>query len=243
VAPWDFGSYNRSAGSGKSLYGTEVPFVNVTQDLKGTVVESPSAPGATQETAERQQRADARRNQAQILEAAEVLFAEQGMGIPIDDIAKKAGVGVGTVYRHFPTKEALAGAIVVTRMEQLATEAETLESSEDAGTAFLSFLARLGDEALAKRDLVEALMGAGFDFKELSSEVKPRLERSAEVLLKKAQAAGAVRCDVEVADLFALVLGTCEAASRETRCSRARMMSVVIDGLRTSPNEDPVLSA
>jgi AcrR family transcriptional regulator len=200
------------------------------------VVKSPSGAG-TDETAERHQRADARRNREQILDAAEVLFAEQGIGAPIDDVAKKAGVGVGTVYRHFPTKEALACAIVITRMQQLATEAEALESSDDPGTAFFSFLARLGDEALAKRDLVDAMMGAGVDFKELTSGVKPRMEHSAEVLLKKAQTAGAVRPDVEVADLFALVLGTCEMASKEIRCSRARMMSVVIDGLRVVPPE------
>jgi AcrR family transcriptional regulator len=208
--------------------------------MRGTVVRSPSSKGATDEKAERHQRADARRNRAQILEAAEVLFAEQGMGIPVDDIARKAGVGVGTLYRHFPTKEALAGAIVVVRMEELAAEAERLESSEDPGTAFFSFLGRLGDVALAKRDLVDAIMGAGIDMKELSSAVKPRLEHSAEVLLRRAQAAGTVRADVEVAEVFGLVMGTCEMATKETRCSKARMMSVVIAGLRTQPGDSTV---
>ena len=72
------------------------------------------------------QRADARRNRAQILLAAEICFAEQGVGVPIDDIARRAGVGVGTVYRHFPTKEALAEAVVVTRVEKLVDEAKVL---------------------------------------------------------------------------------------------------------------------
>jgi len=220
-----------------------VPVVN----QRGTVVRSPSAVGAkeaaTEEKAERHQRADARRNRELILEAAEVLFAEQGMGIPIDDIARKAGVGVGTVYRHFPTKEALAGAIVIVRMEELAAQAESLESSDEPGSAFFSFLTRLGDVALEKRDLVDAIMGAGIDMKELSSAVKPRLERSAEVLLQRAQGCGKVRPDVEVADLFALVMGTCEMATKETRCSKARMMSVVIAGLRTAaPEESPLPS-
>jgi AcrR family transcriptional regulator len=189
---------------------------------------------------ERLKRADARRNRIQILEAAEISFAEHGIGVPIDDIARRAGVGVGTVYRHFPTKEALAGAVVITRMEHLAAEAEDLEKSDDPGGAFFTFLGRLADEGTAKRDLIEALTGAGVDFKEISGDVRPRLEESSSKLLRMAQKAGRVRPDVEMSEIFGLVMGACEIANKETRCSRSRMMSIVFDGLRVSEKDgDP----
>ena len=82
-------------------------------------------------------RADARRNRAQILVAAEICFAEQGVGVPIDDIARRACVGVGTVYRHFPTKEALAEAVVVTRMEKLDRRGEISGGERRCGGCLL----------------------------------------------------------------------------------------------------------
>jgi AcrR family transcriptional regulator len=196
------------------------------------VVQSVSVPEQAEEAGDRHQRADARRNRAQILQAAETLFAEQGIGVPIDEIARRAGVGVGTVYRHFPTKEILAASVIVTQMEQMLAEAETLVDSEDPAEAFFTFLRSLGAEALAKRDLIDGLSGAGIDFKEFASDVRPRFEKVSETLLQRAQASGQVRQDVEIADLFGLVIGTCEMANKESRCSQARMLSVVIDGLR-----------
>jgi AcrR family transcriptional regulator len=180
-------------------------------------------------------RADARRNRAQVLQAAEVEFAENGIGVPIDEIARKAGVGVGTVYRHFPTKESLVEAVVITRMEQLAEEAADLTKSDDPGGAFFGFLFRMAEQASAKRDLVEALLGAGVDLKEASAGVKDKVEEAAQVLLRRAQQAGCVRTDVELADLFGLVMGTCAYKDHEPQgCSQARMLSVVFDGLRPS---------
>jgi AcrR family transcriptional regulator len=204
------------------------------------VVQSFSTPKDVEDGHERLKRADARRNRLQILEAAEISFAEHGIGVPIDDIARRAGVGVGTVYRHFPTKEALAGAVIITRMEHLATEAEDLEKSDDPGGAFFTFLARLADEGTAKRDLIEALTGAGVDFKAISGDVRPRLEESSGKLLVMAQKAGKVRPDVEMSEIFGLVMGACEVANKETKCSRSRMMSIVFDGLRVPENDgDP----
>ncbi len=178
-------------------------------------------------------RADARRNRAQILVAAEICFAEEGVGVPIDDIARRACVGVGTVYRHFPTKEALAEAVVVTRMEALVEEARDLAASDDPGEAFFDFLERLSETGTAKRDLVDALSGAGIDVKERLSSEKERLKAAAETLLDRAQKAGAVRGDVSLADLFGLVMGTCASAAHgDIECSQARMFSIVCDGLR-----------
>jgi AcrR family transcriptional regulator len=178
-------------------------------------------------------RADARRNRAQILVAAEICFAEQGVGVPIDDIARRACVGVGTVYRHFPTKEALAEAVVVTRMEKLVDEARSVAESDDPGGAFFGFLQTLSEAGSAKRDLIDALSGAGIDVKEKLYSLKDELTAAIGELLERAKQVGAVREDVDLADLFGLVMGTCASAQGEIGCSQARMLSIVCDGLRS----------
>jgi AcrR family transcriptional regulator len=179
------------------------------------------------------QRADARRNRAQILQAAETCFAEQGVGVPIDDIARAACVGVGTVYRHFPTKEALVEAVIVTHLEKLTGEARRLATSEEAGEAFFKFLAHMAEE---QRDLIDALAGAGIEVKERIGPQKADLTEAIGVLLTRAQQAGEVRCDVELGDLFGLVMGACAFAGHvEAGSSQARMLSVVCDGLRVAP--------
>ena len=144
-------------------------------------------------------------------------------------------MGVGTVYRHFPTKEALAEAVVVTRMEKLVEEAGALATSDDPGEAFFCFLGNLAEAGTAKRDLVDALSGAGIEIKERMGSVKENLTAAMGTLLERAQHAGAVRADVELADLFGLVMGTCaSAAYAESGCSQSRMFSIVCDGLRVS---------
>ena len=188
----------------------------------------------------RRTRADARRNRIQILRAAESCFAEQGVNVPIDDIARRAGVGVGTVYRHFPTKEALAEAVIVTRIEDLAAEAREAVNGDDPAGALFAFLARIAHEGFAKRDLVEALAGAGIEVKERTAAQKDGLFDAMGELLRRAQSAGTVRPDVELADLFGLVMGTCAfAGNSEQGCSQARMLSVVCDGLRSVTATSP----
>src|SRR5260370_4133101 len=92
------------------------------------------ASGLSTETP-RAMRADARRNRARVLEVAQAVFATEGLAVPIDEIARRAGVGAGTVYRHFPTKEALFEAIVISRVERLTEEGGSLASAEDPGPA------------------------------------------------------------------------------------------------------------
>ena len=185
------------------------------------------------------QRADARRNRAQILAAAEAVFADLGVGVPVDEVARRAGVGVGTLYRHFPTKEALFEAVIVRHMERLTERATALAGADDAGRALFEFLEQLAAEATSKRDLFDTLAGAGINVKERASGTKEALERAAGVLLERAQEAGAVRADVSLADLIGLVMGTCLAVDTggALRCSQARMMSIVCAGLRTGPGE------
>ena len=188
-------------------------------------------------------RADARRNRAQILAAAEAVFADEGLGVPVDEVARRAGVGVGTLYRHFPTKEALFEAVILHHIETLRDTARALAESDQPGEALFLFLGHLAREGAAKRNLVEALSGAGINIKDAAGETKEELEQAASHLLARAQEAGQVRADVTMPDLVGLVMGACSAAGSDTSgCSSARMIAIVCDGLRgaSRPEDEPV---
>lgn len=178
---------------------------------------------------ERPLRADARRNRQKVLDAAREAFETSGLAVPLDEIAARAGVGPGTVYRHFPTKEALFGAVVAARVEDLVADARTRLDATDPGSAFFEFLSRLGAEAAAKRTVSDALTGPSTVTAQLREQVFAVLE----VLLQRAQEAGAVRPEVRTADLIALLKGllaSLQAAPGEA--DRDVLLTVVIDGLR-----------
>src|SRR5919112_2327333 len=118
-------------------------------------------------------RADAARNRARVLAVAYQTFAREGLSVPIDEIARRAGVGAGTVYRHFPTKEALFRAIVASRLQRLIDYGTPLLDADDPGAAFFAFLALLVEEGEKDQGLVEALAGVGFDI----AAVMPDAER------------------------------------------------------------------
>ncbi|MHB1583703.1 MAG: TetR/AcrR family transcriptional regulator [Acidimicrobiales bacterium] len=181
-------------------------------------------------------RADAQRNRTRILAAAEALLGERGVDVPVDDVAQRAGVGVGTLYRHFPTKEALLTAVIITRLDLLLAEVRALADADAPGDAFFSFVESVAAHAARKHDLAEALAAAGVDLHEAAGKAE-ELKEAAGRLLRRAQDAGAVRADVEPEELFGLVAGTCmamEAQGAGDRC-RARMLAVVCDGLRATP--------
>jgi AcrR family transcriptional regulator len=178
-------------------------------------------------------RADARRNRELILAAADAAFAEEGLGVPVDEISRRAGVGPGTLYRHFPTKEALFEAVLVAHMERLARFGQELADREKPDEALFEFVGRLASEAASKRNLIDALSGAGHDIKTTSSESRAALEDVLQLLLSRAQSAGLVRSDVQPADLMALVMGACaQGVPESTECSQQRILAVVCAGLK-----------
>jgi AcrR family transcriptional regulator len=185
-------------------------------------------------------RADAQRNRAKVLEAAEEVFASEGLAVPVDEVARRAGVGVGTLYRHFPTKQALFEAIVVARLEALIERGEELCTAEDPGTALFTFITELVDLAVQKKDLSDELARAGIESEQLLAGVKERLERCFEVLLQRAQASGVVRHDISRTDVTALIMGTCMAANQHG-CSEStqRLVGVLCDGFRAGANQEP----
>jgi len=186
------------------------------------------------EEAPRMMRTDAVKNRQRILDAAEEVFAAEGVAVPIDVVAERAGLGVGTLYRHFPNKEALFEAIVMDRITQLVAKSKEFELAEDPGQALFSFLQEFAAQASAKRDLFEALGSAGIDLKARCAELFEDLMRSVDVLLSRAIAVRAVRGDVPANEIVGLIVGTCHAGgdSGITDAGLGRMVAVVLDGLR-----------
>ncbi|HET6257633.1 MAG TPA: helix-turn-helix domain-containing protein [Pseudonocardia sp.] len=180
--------------------------------------------------AERPLRADARRNRERVLAAADEAFADHGFGVPLDEIAAAAGVGPGTVYRHFPTKEALFEAVSLARVQDVVDDARARADAADPGSAFEGFLARLAEEAGRKRDLPDALAGAGAHG--IAGAVA-ELHDALGVLLARGQAAGAVRGDITVPDLVALLKGLLHTVGTDPEPGlRQRVFAVLRDGLR-----------
>ncbi|GGM55631.1 TetR/AcrR family transcriptional regulator [Dactylosporangium sucinum] len=175
-------------------------------------------------------RSDAARNRAKVLQAAEAVLDEQGLSARMDEIARRAGVGVGTLYRHFATKEALYQAIVTARVDQLLDEAARLRATATPATAFFTFFTRIVADAARQRTLTDALRGAGIDVKANHTGQQAAMRAAIDELLRAAQAAGAVRADVELPDVLALLRGASLAA--ETGDYPARALAVLIDGLR-----------
>jgi AcrR family transcriptional regulator len=182
-------------------------------------------------------RADARRNRAKVIDAAENMFADVGLGAPMEDVARHAGVGVGTIYRHFPTKELLIEAIVERRFDRLADEAEAMLDAPEAGAAFYRLFARLVEEAAAKRAFAEALTRAGRDAKAVTAGAGERLRTGFTSMLERARAAGAVRDDVDADQAVGLLAGMCLAAEHAgwDHEQRSRTLEIVFDGLRARP--------
>jgi AcrR family transcriptional regulator len=177
-------------------------------------------------------RADARRNRDRVLDAARAAFAAQGLSVPLDEIARHAGVGPGTLYRHFPTKEALIEAVVHDRLQGLAAEGAALRDAPDPGTAFFAFLDRLAAEAGPKRDLFDALASAGVEIGPAVTAAAADLRAQIAVLLTRAQRAGAVRTDIGSAELTALLSGMLFAMRSPAGTDQALVLSVFRDGLR-----------
>jgi AcrR family transcriptional regulator len=179
-------------------------------------------------------RADALRNRQRVLAAAREAFATRGLGVPIDEIARRAGVGAGTVYRHFPTKESLYEAILAEHVEALAAEARTLAAGDRPGEAFFEFLASFADRGAGNRALADALAGAGVDVDSRLTEYRRSLYAAVKDLLASAQSVGAVRPDIGSEDLFGLLSGVHAAVERSGDATMIRrLIGVVSDGLRT----------
>jgi AcrR family transcriptional regulator len=181
----------------------------------------------------RAQRVDARTNRGRILDVAEEVFGTGGESASTEEVARRAGVGIATVFRHFPTKAALLEAVLVRRYDRLRERAAALVDAADPGAAFFDFFGQLVADAASKIAIGEALLDAGGDRDGEAAQASNRLRQAVGTLLRRAQHAHAVRPDVELPEVYALLVGVSRAAALahlDTEV-RDRMLAVVFDGL------------
>jgi AcrR family transcriptional regulator len=177
----------------------------------------------------RPMRADARRNYERLLAVATESFSENGANASLDDIAKRAEVGPGTLYRHFPTRQDLLEAVMEQWMESVLAEAEPLRESPDPAEALAVWLRRLVSHVAVFRGLAAALLPTG------SKQQSPGrvLHTIAEELLVRAQESGQIRSDVTGTEVLTLVGGITWACDSGKQVDPDRLVGLVVDGLRT----------
>jgi AcrR family transcriptional regulator len=182
---------------------------------------------------ERPLRADARRNREKVLLAARAVFSEHGREAQMDDVARRAGVGVGTVYRHFPTKEALIEALMVDSFQAIAAQAVVALEIDDPWEAFASVLWRgaeimAGDRALS--EVFASIPGA----MESAMPTVEGLQETVSTIMRRAQDAGVLRDDAVLDDIPMIMCGIGSATKKEHACSAPwrRHLSILLDGLR-----------
>lgn len=178
-------------------------------------------------------RADAARNRARVLEVAWETFASEGLSVPIDEIARRAGVGLGTIYRHFPSKDDLVRAIVTDRLRQVIEEADSLLQTGDPCQALFTFLRSVVlDWGATDLGLKNAI--ASSDIKIKARGVREPFLAIVDKLLRAAQQAGTARTDIGATEVKTLIVG-CQAMQTYNNKAAKAAVNVMLDGLRPSP--------
>jgi AcrR family transcriptional regulator len=181
--------------------------------------------------AARPMRADARRNYDRLVEAAREVFASQGGEASMDAIAKHAGVGIGTLYRHFPKRIDVVEAVYRTDVDGLLHSAEQFSEEMEPWPALVAWLEAFVQYAQTKRTFLSELHEAFEKDPQLRSAARERIERALNIVLTRAQAAGVVRGDLDGGDLMQLLGPMCMSATL-TSDQGQRLMVVIQDGLR-----------
>jgi len=202
-------------------------------------VAAPGGPaGAAAGGPARPLRADARRNYDRLLAAATAAFTERGADdVSLEEIARRAGVGIGTLYRHFPTRQALLEAVYRDQVEAVRASAEELLGSDAPGEALAAWLRVLVTFSSTKRSLTSALLETLGKDSELLSSCSAIICDSAEALLRRAIDAGAVRPDADALDLIRLVhaVNIASQSAPADPGQRDRLLGLILDGLRPLP--------
>jgi AcrR family transcriptional regulator len=187
---------------------------------------------------ERPLRADARRNRERILESARAVFAQYGADAQIDDVARQAGVGVGTVYRHFPTKEALLVELLREKFRLFTVRGHEALERDDAPFAVLEDLLRRNAETAASDAAVQhALAGSGEHIWAQAAAEQERLAAVTDELIARARQAGSIRQDVDANDIAMLMCGLCSTMSGKPGFDWRRHLDLIIDALRPLDRE------
>lgn len=182
------------------------------------------------------QRADARRNRGRLLEAAHALFAERGADASLEEVARRAGVAIGTLYRHFPTRDDLLAALLERSLLELADEGEARLRAPVTAESVVGWLRTFGTHSGTYRGLPRSvLLGLDEEGSPLHASCS-RMQTAAARLLSAAQEAGAVRADVSTEDVLAIVAGIAWVAEQVGGDGRAdRLLGLVRDALVAHP--------
>ncbi|KWV59293.1 transcriptional regulator [Bradyrhizobium macuxiense] len=184
----------------------------------------------------RKPRADAVRNRERVLEAAKAVFSAGGSEASLEAVARHAGVGIGTLYRHFPTREALYEAVYRREVEQLSDLAEQLDNAPDPVEALRRWLRANVEFVATKKGMVAALALVAHASTELQAYSFDRLTKAIGALLARAVAAGEIRADISAEDVLRALIGMCymhDQAGWQT--TALRLLDVFVDGLRLRP--------
>jgi len=193
-----------------------------------------SAPPKTAQSTPPPLRADARRNREKLVEVAAAVFAEAGVETSLEDIARRAGVGIGTLYRHFPTREHLVEVVYRRELESLAAAAEDLAASHAPDAALEEWMRRFVGYIAAKRGMASSLKILMDSNASLFAEGSGILRGAVERLLRAAADQGFIRNDIDTSDLLhALSSIYSLPASAEWRDRSNRLIGLLMDGLRT----------
>jgi AcrR family transcriptional regulator len=186
-------------------------------------------------------RADARDNRERILHAADEVFGVGGAAASTEEVARLAGVGIATVFRHFPTKQDLLRAVLTARLEGLRDRARDLSQAADPGAAFRDFFEEVVDGASQKLSIAESLADVGGDTEGAPTWVGEEMRDAFGDLLVRAQQAGAIRSDVARPEVYALMVGVSRATAHVPMSEpvKQRMLALALDGLRHPTRPEP----
>ncbi|HXY44278.1 MAG TPA: helix-turn-helix domain-containing protein [Acidimicrobiales bacterium] len=182
-------------------------------------------------------RADARRNYERLVVAARKVFSEQGVGASMEAIAREAGVGVGTLYRHFPKRIDVVEAVYRTDVDELAMAAEKAVANLDAWAAVEEFLRAFVRYAQGKRVFLGELREAFDKNPDLKLRSRERIDEATDLVIGRAQQAGAVRTDVDGRDVMQLLGPMCTSPTLTPEQSE-RLLPMILDGLRAPARSD-----
>jgi AcrR family transcriptional regulator len=189
--------------------------------------------GTVPETGERALRADARRNRERLLEVAVRAFSQEGPDVTLDSIAKEAGVGIGTLYRHFPTREALIEAAYRNELARLCDAVPDLLKEMPPDQATRTWMDRYIDYMATKRGMADALRVVIASGGTPYAQSRDRLVTAVTTLLDAGAAAGTLRSDVQPLDVFASLAGVALTAGEPAKRDQAgRLLDLLMDGLR-----------
>ena len=206
----------------------------VSVEAKGPAVRTAAEPGAEAAGPARKPRADGQRNRERLVESAKAAFADVSADVSLDEIARRAGVGIGTLYRHFPTRDAIVEAVYRREVEQLAGSATRLLASLSPGEALHEWMRLFVDYIATKKVIASALGAIVGGAPELYASSSAQITQAMRLLVDRAAAASDIRPDVDPNDLLRALVGfTYGNASPGWRASALRLIDILMDGLRS----------